>query len=188
MARPKRRQALTPSRYRRMIAHLVWLHNEYGPHLEVIIPFFGWHLAHAQERAKRITRKLKAGAPNVWTVDQLERLWSIVRARQIANPAVTIEEICRQLASSKELYDPDALDDKDAYRRGYMVTAHDPRSISGEEVYSFIDNPETLRRRYAEADQIIKSKNLETEFHARAEATVEYFRALEKRFAKNERK
>ena len=142
-----------------MVRELAHLYDKYKGDMDEIIPFMGMKVASAVDRAKRMTKAPGAGAPEVWSKGQLKRLWIMVRARQILQPHLTVRDICRQLASTKSMQNPDALDfdDTPALVTGYEVWAEEKRSISREEVSRYITNPEQLRRRFGDADKAIRA-------------------------------
>jgi hypothetical protein len=153
---------LTNARYKQIVRELEYLSRKYEGDLERVIPSFREEIKQAKERIERhsIERHSEdrgaghrgAGAPTLWRAGQLARLWRIVRALQIANPKLDDREACQLLAWE-----------------GFWVWDHDPRStIMVEDVYRFIDNPETLRKRFGEAKRTLLSEDireLEEEAH-----------------------
>jgi hypothetical protein len=146
---------LTTTRFRRMFQDCVRLYNKYQGDLDEVFPFAWFNIANAQQRVEMMERRPKAGAPRFWTDGQLGRLWVLVRARQIAKPALTVRDICRELAQA-DSWRIDESGNK-VRAKGYAVWAEENRSIKGEEVSQHITNAEQLRRRYADADRKIGS-------------------------------
>jgi hypothetical protein len=142
---------LTTTRFRRMFQDCVRLYNKYQGDLDEVFPFALFNIANAQQRVDMMSHSPKAGAPKFWTDKQLGRLWVLVRARQIAKPALTVRDICRELAQAGSWRIDESGNKIPA--KGYAVWAEENRSIKGEEVSQHITNAEQLRRRYADADR-----------------------------------
>ena len=116
-----------------------------------MFPFAWLNIANAQQRVDMMKHSPKAGAPKFWTDGQLGRLWVLVRARQIAKPALTIRDICREFVQSNSWRIDESGNRVPA--KGYAVSAEENRSVKGEEVSQHITNAEQLRRRYSDEDR-----------------------------------
>jgi hypothetical protein len=144
---------LTKKRFKQIVRELEHLSNKYEGDLDKVIPSVNRLIKEAKELVQRFTEVPRAGAPELWIQGQLVRLLRLVRAIQIAKPNLDDRGACRLLAWE-----------------GFWVFAHDPRSIGVEDVRELITNPETLRRRLAEAkksllgyDEVIRE--IEQEAH-----------------------
>jgi hypothetical protein len=104
--RPQKKPPLTATRYKQMVRELAHLYNKYQGDLDEVIPFMWMGIASAEDRARRMTKSPKAGAPELWNEGQLARLWVKVRALQIVSPGLTVREICRQLVSAQSWSNP----------------------------------------------------------------------------------
>jgi hypothetical protein len=134
--RSPKKPRLTNTRYKQIVRELEHLSNKYEGDLDEVIPSVNRFIREAKERLQRFNEVPHAGAPKLWIQGQLVRLWRLVRAIQIAKPNLDDRGACRLLAWE-----------------GFWVFAHDPRSIMVEDARELITNPETLRRRLAEAKE-----------------------------------
>jgi hypothetical protein len=178
--RPLKKPPLTATRYKQMVRELAHLYDKYQGDMDEIIPFMWMGIASAVDRAKRMTKSPKAGAPELWNEGQLAYLWVKVRALQIASPGLTVRDICRQLVSAKSMSNPDELGpcDEPTLVTGYEVWADEKRSISREEVSRYVTNAEQLRRRFGDADKIIRATDGARErLEERAQSLVRLWRS-----------
>jgi hypothetical protein len=134
-----------------MFQDCVRLYNKYQGDLDEVFPFAWLNIANAQQRVDMMKHSPKAGAPKFWTDGQLGRLWVLVRARQIAKPALTVRDICREFVQPNSWRIDESGNRVPA--KGYAVWAEENRSVKGEEVSQHITNAEQLRRRYSDADR-----------------------------------
>jgi hypothetical protein len=132
--RSPRKPRLTRTRYKQMLHELEHLSKKYQGDLDKIIPSVSRFIAEAQERVQRFQDVPQAGAPTLWIQGQLVRLLRLVCAIRILDPKLDDREACRLLAAE-----------------GFWVFAHDPYAVVVEDFCVLITNPNTLRRRLADA-------------------------------------